>query len=649
MSEYILGVDIGGEIVDIGVVTFAGNVKALTTIPTNAGEGPDACIKRIVETVSTLLGANGINREDIRGVGIGAPGPLHLENGKMINPPHLPQTWWNYPIRDKVSTALDMDAALDNDANAAALAESWIGAATQARDFLVLTLGMGVGGGVMVDRKILRGADGCAGELGHVCVYPEGRECACGKQGCLEAYASAVGILGLYRDNGGSSVSSVKDVFDLARAGDTTAQAVIAEASKALGTAIGTLLNVFNPECVVVAGRLSQSFDLMEHEVMRSCADHAFETPLARVPTVTVSPLKEKSGVVGAAGVFGYDAGIIENISTEHAQFSEPLHIIAAHVGASGMRFAVVELKDNLNTYTIEKTVWHPGKASDREEVLHLATSGIQECLSASGMSAANVRGVSIVTPGTIDIARKLIIFSPNINWRNVKIEQELHTRVPDLKADIFVERDAVAMALAEKMFGESRALHNFAVLYLGTGVGVGLILNGRPYRGSHGQAGEIGHTTIDCASNRRCSCGGTGCLECYASGKALCEHVVNHMKQGQSTSLSHVEESGAEILYFDVVQAADRGDDLAIRAFGEMGERLAIGVRNLFSELDLERLVVSGPLARGGRHFLDILRKNTASTAFKLRETDIVLSKIQENELVGVIAAFVDQTRTKG
>lgn len=649
-GDVILGVDIGGECVDIGLVSHTGHVVSSQIIATQAEDGPDECVKRIAETAREL--SHLATGSHMRGIGIGAPGPLDLVKGTMISPPNLPPSWWDYPIQDAISDSLQSEASLDNDGNAATLAEGWVGAAQEAQNFLVLTLGMGVGGGVMVERNIMRGAAGCAGELGHICVFPDGLPCGCGRQGCLEAYASAKGIVKQYAALASSPQNlSAKEVLELAKVGDPIANQVVTTAGQALGIAIGSLENIFNPERIIFVGRIAAYYDLFRKAIEECVRTHAFPTAVDRAD-IRVSPLAEKNGIIGAAAVYAYNRRSIYNIRTAHLDSNTVYPVVVGHVGVTGMRFGIVGMKDGLNTYELKVKKREPGKAETTDELLTRTAAGIAEVVKTAGLSIKDVKGVSITTPGTIDRQRKEIIFSPNMPWANVRIEEELRARLLDLNADIYLERDAFALALAEQLFGQGRELRNFGVIYLGTGLGVGLVLNGKQYRGQSGYAGEIGHTTIDCMGAKNCMCGGSGCLECFASGRALCGYAISYINRGWVTSLSAVERLGGQIAYFDVLKAADEGDAVAKMAFQEMGQRLAIGMRNLFNTLDLQRVVISGPLARGGRHFLSVVQQTLAGMPIMPQnwtEQHIAVTSIEDNELAGAVASFVDQVNPKG
>lgn len=315
MAPRILGIDIGGTNIDAGIVDERGAVLAICQSPTRPSEGPEQSIARSAESILTMIAKSGIAREQIAGVGIGSAGPLDLKAGCMVHPPNFPKSWWGYGLRDDFADRLGFDPALDNDANAAALAEGWAGSAKGCKDYVVLTLGTGVGGGAVANGQILRGPDGCAGELGHVCIYPDGKPCGCGGYGCLEAYASATAVANRAKELFPSMPEpgrdwSARDVFELAASGNQMASAIVAEAGKALGVAIGTLLNTFNPEMVVLAGRMALSFPLLQPHIEAHARRHSYPTTFGRA-AIRQSPLGDRAGIIGAAAVFAYERNIM--------------------------------------------------------------------------------------------------------------------------------------------------------------------------------------------------------------------------------------------------------------------------------------------------------------------------------------------------
>jgi len=325
----LVGIDIGGTNVDIGIIDSNGLISKSVILPTLPNEGPEKCIHRVVLQMNELIKQCDIPRDSIEGIGVGCPGPLDLSKGAMIDPPNFPKTWNKYSIKDNLQSQLKIPVELDNDANAATLGELWVGGGRGVKDFLVLTLGTGIGGGIMANGKIVRGSTGQGGELGHITVYHDGETCGCGKKGCLEAYASATAMVKAAREllnspeyqKGTSQLEKVDEnqinaklIFDLAKQQDPLAIQIVKRAGEALGLGIGSLLNVFNPQKIILAGRISRSFDVIYPHIQRMYKTEAFPS-MVKAVSIEASPLIEHSGIIGAAAVYAYEHGLIREES----------------------------------------------------------------------------------------------------------------------------------------------------------------------------------------------------------------------------------------------------------------------------------------------------------------------------------------------
>ena len=325
MSDpWVVGVDIGGTNTVVGVVAgTGGEPEAVRTRPTNSAGGADAVVDDVVrmagEVIEEALDGRGGDRDRIVGVGIGCPGPLDLERGLVLSTPNL--GWTNYPIRDRIAHRLGLPAALDNDANCATLGEWWRGAGRGVRHLAGVTLGTGIGGGLIIDGKLVRGASGTAGEFGHTTIDLNGRRCACGNYGCLEAYASGPNIAARAREGieagyqsvlvdlveGDLSRITALTVCDALLLGDRHAHEVMLETAKVLGAGIANIVNMFNPEMVVIVGGVTRAgehlFAPLRAEVRRRAFDVAVEA-CRIVPGELDAP-----GVIGAAGLFLHENG----------------------------------------------------------------------------------------------------------------------------------------------------------------------------------------------------------------------------------------------------------------------------------------------------------------------------------------------------
>jgi glucokinase len=326
MSErWVIGVDIGGTNLVVGVVPFAGGrPAAMRRGVTDSARGPDAAVDDVTEmanaVVEETLERHGGTRESVVGVGIGCPGPLDLERGILLRTPNL--GWTNYPMRDRLSERLGLPATLDNDANCATYGEWWQGAGRGTRSMAGVTLGTGIGGGLILDGRLFRGASGVAGEFGHTTIDFTGRRCACGNYGCLEAYASGPNIAARAREgieagdhsvlvdlvDGDLDQITARTVYDALLQGDEHAQAVMLETAKILGAGIANVVNMFNPEAVVVVGGVTRAGDHLFTPLRSEVRRRAFGEAVAACRIVP-GELDDAAGVIGAAGVFVEERG----------------------------------------------------------------------------------------------------------------------------------------------------------------------------------------------------------------------------------------------------------------------------------------------------------------------------------------------------
>jgi glucokinase len=324
-DRWVVGVDIGGTNVVVGLVPFAGGSPlALRSRPTEAERGADAVVEDIgtivEEVVAESLARHGGDRRRIVGVGIGCPGPLDLDGGLVLRTPNL--RWENYPIRKRIADRLGLPATLDNDANCATYGEWWQGAGRGVRSLAGVTLGTGIGGGLVLDGRLVRGASGTAGHFGHMTIDFNGRRCACGNYGCLEAYASGPNIALRAREGieagcesaittlvgGDLSRITARTVYDAFVAGDEHAREVMLETARLLGAGVASIVNLYNPEMVVLMGGVAHAGEHLFAPLRAEVKRRAFGVAVKAcriVPGELDSP-----GVVGAAGVFVADGGV---------------------------------------------------------------------------------------------------------------------------------------------------------------------------------------------------------------------------------------------------------------------------------------------------------------------------------------------------
>lgn len=309
----VIGVDIGGTNLVVGAVSEDGaQLRSLKQEPTHAERGADDVLERLIALVRAVIGEVEATHPGttIAGIGVGAPGPLDTRRGVVLLTPNL--GWTDMPLRDRLADGLGLPAALDNDANCAVLGEWWRGAARGARSVVGITIGTGIGGGLIVDGQLYHGASDCAGEIGHTTIETAGRRCACGNYGCLEAYASgpaiarravealAAGAESLLPSFTGGDVQRItaQTVYSAAQAGDELALEVVADTAKYLGVGIANLINILNPEVVVVCGGVTLAGERLFAPLRREVARRAFKPAVARCRIVP-------GQLVGSAGVYG--------------------------------------------------------------------------------------------------------------------------------------------------------------------------------------------------------------------------------------------------------------------------------------------------------------------------------------------------------
>lgn len=320
--KWVIGVDLGGTNIVVGILPIdggTGEVLALKSEPTEAQRGAKFVVDKIVllieEARAEVVGRFGGSRSDFAGIGIGAPGPLDRPAGVVIQAPNL--GWRNFPLRDLVSNAVNLPAVLDNDANCATYGEWWLGAGRNVNTLIGLTLGTGIGGGIVLNGEIFHGVSDAAGELGHMTIEANGRKCACGNYGCLEAYASGPNIAARAREGLESGYESMLSdlvenrldritaatVYEASVLGDPYANEVMRETAKFLGAGVANVVNIFNPEMVVIAGGVTQAGDHLFVPLRAEARRRAFRSAMDACEIVAAT-LPGTAGIIGAAGVF---------------------------------------------------------------------------------------------------------------------------------------------------------------------------------------------------------------------------------------------------------------------------------------------------------------------------------------------------------
>ncbi|OHB25073.1 MAG: hypothetical protein A2X84_09905 [Desulfuromonadaceae bacterium GWC2_58_13] len=308
-AEATIGVDLGGTNCRAALVTSAGQTGEVLKISTRMDHGYQALLEKLTGLCGQLRAEVRTRGLRVASVGLGAPGIIN-QDGLVLVSPNLPELN-GHALATDLGNLLDLPTVVVNDANAICWGEALFGAGRCFSSFLTVTLGTGVGGGLVLNRGIWTGADGAAGEIGHLTVVPQGRPCGCGNRGCLEQYASATGIVlgvrerlaagqkGLLANLPADELTSRK-VAEAARRGDSLALAVFEEAGRALGQALAGVANLLNLEGVVVTGGASESFDLILPSIKEEIRQRAFEVPGQRLRIVR-GELGDNAGILGAA------------------------------------------------------------------------------------------------------------------------------------------------------------------------------------------------------------------------------------------------------------------------------------------------------------------------------------------------------------
>ena len=284
MKKYGFGVDIGGTTIKMGFFETNGNLVDKWEIKTNTANGGAEILSDIAKSIDNKLAQEAISKDEVQGVGVGVPGPVRSDGvvNRCVN-----LGWGILSVAEELGALTGLTVKVGNDANVAALGELWQGGAKGCKDAVMVTLGTGVGGGIIIDGKIVAGFHGAGGEIGHITVNPDEIEaCNCGQYGCLEQYASATGIVRmakrkLAKTDDETTLRKIepltaKDIFDEAKAGDEVAKELVDELGEILGSALSNLACVVNPEAIVIGGGVSKAGKILIDTVQEHFKENAF-------------------------------------------------------------------------------------------------------------------------------------------------------------------------------------------------------------------------------------------------------------------------------------------------------------------------------------------------------------------------------------
>ena len=313
MEKWLMGVDLGGTTTKLALINLYGEIIHKWEISTDISEKGKFITINIAKAIDAKLVELNEPKSKIVGIGMGAPGPVNFVSGSIYEAVNL--GWKYYPLKDLLEVETSLPAVIDNDANMAALGEMWKGAGNGAKDLVCVTLGTGVGGGIIHNGQIVHGISGAAGEVGHITVITDGgAPCNCGKTGCLETVASATGIVRMALEalnnadeksmlqqkvDEGNVVTS-KLLFQCAAAGDPLSTAVVDKVGNYLGLALSHVGNVMNPDKIVIGGGVSQAGDILLDTVRSAFGKYAFKR-VSKSTKISLATLGNDAGVIGAA------------------------------------------------------------------------------------------------------------------------------------------------------------------------------------------------------------------------------------------------------------------------------------------------------------------------------------------------------------
>lgn len=318
MEKYIIGIDLGGTTTKFAVVTPDGEIIRQWAIDTDCSNKGQSIVPNIISEIKMILSEMDLKKEDILGIGMGSPGNVDRHQGTVTGAYNL--NWASpQPIRKQVTFSLGMDIYIDNDANVAALGEQWRGAGNQEANIIFVTLGTGVGGGIILNNELIHGASDGAGEIGHITIEEEGYPCTCGKRGCLETVASATGLARLACDRinqfeGESTLAKMiqnpdkrdnvdaKIIFDQAKENDPYALDIVELYTDYLAFSLANVASLLNPSTIVLGGGVSHAGEFLAKKVDKKLQQNVFPT-LRGKTKIKIAELGNDAGVLGAASL----------------------------------------------------------------------------------------------------------------------------------------------------------------------------------------------------------------------------------------------------------------------------------------------------------------------------------------------------------
>lgn len=308
-KEYVIGIDLGGTKISGALSDVDGNVLSQYTISTNAFEGEEIVLNRVISVIEKVMEDGGKNSEDIKAIGIGSPGPLDAEKGIIITTPNLP--FKNFKLVEPIKNRFGIPAYLDNDANVGAIGEFVFGAGQGTKNMIFITVSTGIGGGAILNGQIYRGNTSNALEMGHMTVEKNGPQCNCGNYGCVEALASGTAIGRIAREailNGEDTILknyenvTSYEVFQAAKQGDEVASKILDTSLNYLGICVANMITIFDPEMVIIGGGVSKGGDIVFDKVREIVNTRCFKS-MAESCKIVPAGLGTDAGVMGAVAL----------------------------------------------------------------------------------------------------------------------------------------------------------------------------------------------------------------------------------------------------------------------------------------------------------------------------------------------------------
>jgi glucokinase len=308
-KSFVIGIDLGGTKINGALADLEGKVLSKFTMPTNASEGEQAVLGRIVEVIETVIEKANKTVDEIKTIGIGSPGPLDAKAGIIITTPNLP--FRNFQLVKPIIEKFNIPTFLDNDANVAAIGEYMLGSGKGTTNMIYITVSTGIGGGAILDGRVYRGSTSNALEVGHMTIVPDGPRCNCGNNGCIEALASGTAIArqareaiaaGLETSLSGLDVVTSYEVYKEAQAGDKVSKDILDKSFNYLGIAVANIITSFDPEMFVIGGGVSQMGDVLFDKVQQVVNKRCFKS-MSENCKIVPAGLGTDAGVMGAVAL----------------------------------------------------------------------------------------------------------------------------------------------------------------------------------------------------------------------------------------------------------------------------------------------------------------------------------------------------------